>query len=239
MKSKINWPVGRAWFVHFYTALGLVMALLATLAISRGRAFEAALWIALAMAIDGTDGNMARAWEVKKYAPTFDGRKLDDITDYLTYTFIPVFFMHQFAIVSGGWRWTLFAVLLASAYGFCNTRAKTEDGFFTGFPSYWNAVALYLFWLQFPNWLSGTLLLVLALFTFIPMKFISFNQTRPLRKTDRILFAVWAVVLVYLLANFEAPDHRMLYFSLFYPVFYFAASAWLHWQTGRSRTSRS
>lgn len=235
MKRKINLQVCRAWFVHFYTALGLVMALLATLAISRGDPFDAALWIALAMAIDGTDGNMARAWQVKKYVPAFDGRKLDDITDYLTYTFIPVFFMYQFGIASGRWQWVLFAVLMASAYGFCNTHAKTDDGFFTGFPSYWNAVALYLFWLKFPNWLAGTLLLVLALFTFIPMKFISFNQTRQLRKTDRTLFTIWAVVLVYLMANFEDPDRLVLHFSLFYPVFYFAASAWLHWQTGRSR----
>ena len=35
-------------------------------------------------------------------------------------------------------------MLLSSAYGFCATDAKTDDYFFTGFPSYWNIVALYL-----------------------------------------------------------------------------------------------
>lgn len=225
-----KWKVYRAWLVHFYTASGVVMALLAAVAIIDGRALPAALWIALAMFIDGTDGNLARAWEVKKYAPTFDGRKLDDITDYLTYTFIPVLFMHQFGIVTGRWGWVLFAVLVGSAYGFCNTHAKTADGFFTGFPSYWNAVALYLYWLSFPVWLAGMLLLGLVALTFFPMKFISFNQTPQLRKTDRTLFAIWAVMLVILFMDFEHPARWLLYASLFYPVFYFGASAWLHWK---------
>ena len=35
--------------------------------------------------------------------------------------------------------------LLASAYGFCQTSAKTDDGYFLGFPSYWNLVAFYLY----------------------------------------------------------------------------------------------
>ena len=35
--------------------------------------------------------------------------------------------------------------LLASAYGFSQVNVKTDDGFFLGFPSYWNIVAYYLF----------------------------------------------------------------------------------------------
>ena len=44
-------------------------------------------------------------------------------------------------------RWGLAVasvVLLSSAYGFARPDAKTDDHFFTGFPSYWNIVALYL-----------------------------------------------------------------------------------------------
>ncbi len=223
----------RAWFVHLYTAVGLIFALLAAVAIANGDAFIAAVWIAAAMFIDGTDGIMARAWQVKKWAASFDGRKLDDITDYLTYTFVPVFFLYQFELISGGWRWTLFAVLIASAYGFCNVRAKTDDGFFTGFPSYWNGVALYLFWLNLPPWLAGSIVLLLAALSFVPLKFISFNQTRQLRRLDRLLFAIWLLVLAALFINFDQPDQRQLYVSLFYPVFYFGASAYLHWRTSR------
>ena len=35
-------------------------------------------------------------------------------------------------------------------YGFCRTDAKTADHFFTGFPSYWNIVAFYLYVLGWP-----------------------------------------------------------------------------------------
>ena len=45
-----------------------------------------------------------------------------------------------------GWGWLVASVvLLSSAYGFGSTDAKTSDHFFTGFPSYWNIVALYLY----------------------------------------------------------------------------------------------
>ncbi len=223
----------RAWFVHLFTAVGLIFALLAAVAIADGEAFIAAVWIAAAMFIDGADGSMARAWQVKKWTPAFDGRKLDDITDYLTYTFVPVFFLDHFELISGGWRWTLFAALIASAYGFCNVRAKTDDGFFTGFPSYWNGVALYLFWLNLPPRLAGSIVLLLAALSFVPLKFISFNQTRQLRRLDRFLFAIWLLVLVALFINFDQPDQGLLYVSLFYPVFYFVASAYLHWHTSR------
>ena len=38
--------------------------------------------------------------------------------------------------------------LLASGYGFSQVNVKTADGFFLGFPSYWNIVAYYLYVLQ-------------------------------------------------------------------------------------------
>ena len=42
------------------------------------------------------------------------------------------------------------APVLASAYGFSQTEAKTEDGYFLGFPSYWNIVAFYIYVLRVP-----------------------------------------------------------------------------------------
>ena len=36
-------------------------------------------------------------------------------------------------------------------YGFCQVQAKTDDGYFLGFPSLWNVVALYLYVLPFPK----------------------------------------------------------------------------------------
>src|ERR1043165_1101811 len=50
---------------------------------------------------------------------------------------------------------------LASAYGFSQTNAKTDDGFFLGFPSYWNIVAFYLYVLRLPGALSLAIILLL------------------------------------------------------------------------------
>ena len=78
--------------------------------------------------------------------PWFDGAKLDDIVDYLTYVFVPA--LLRLAGAAGADAWTLpvaCAMLLSSAYGFNRDDAKTTDHFFTGFPSYWNIVVFYLF----------------------------------------------------------------------------------------------
>jgi phosphatidylcholine synthase len=64
--------------------------------------------------------------------------------------------------------WVLLAPLLASAYGFSQVDAKTDDGFFLGFPSYWNIVAFYLYMLHPSAWISVALLVALAVLTFVP-----------------------------------------------------------------------
>ena len=218
--------------VHLYTALGLICALLAANAIAARVPFQAVLWAALAMLIDGTDGNFARRWQVKQWVPQFDGRKLDDIIDFLNYTFLPVFFAYQFEIVQGSWTAVLFPVLLVSAYGFCSDSAKTADGFFTGFPSYWNGVVLYLYWLKWPAWLAGTLILLLVILTLVPTRYISLNQTVPFKKLTIALLLVWAAALLWIiLSDFSHPDPRLLYASLFFPAYYFLASLHLHFTT--------
>ena len=78
------------WVAHLYTGLGVVAALAATLAVVRGDYREAFLWLGLQIFIDATDGVLARALRVKERLPHFDGGKLDDLIDYLTYVFIPV-----------------------------------------------------------------------------------------------------------------------------------------------------
>lgn len=218
----------RAWAVHLYTATALILSLLAVNAIVEKQAFATVIFMAIAMAIDGTDGILARRWEVKKWIPTFDGRKLDDIIDYLTYTFIPVFFMNQFQIVSGPWQMVSALVLLASAYGFCNEGAKTAEGFFTGFPSYWNGVALYLYWLSWPGWLAGVILLLLGILTFVPVRYISLNQTIQWRGVTRTVLLLWAILLLIIMFDFENPNQRLVYLSLFFPGYYFLASLYLH-----------
>ena len=54
------------------------------------------------MSIDATDGVLARALRVKERLPWFDGAKLDDIVDYLTYVFVPVLLMLRAELLPPG-----------------------------------------------------------------------------------------------------------------------------------------
>ena len=95
----------------------------------------------LATLIDATDGTLARAVRIKETLPGFDGRRLDDLVDFLNYTFLPLFLLYQAKILPAGQEYWLLLPLLASACGFCQVSVKTDDGYFLGFPSYWNLVA--------------------------------------------------------------------------------------------------
>lgn len=222
--TNFRFEVLRAWGVHLYTASGFLLALLSALAIIREDALAAVVFNALAMVVDGTDGMAARKWQVTKWTPDFDGRKLDDIVDYLTYTFIPVLFAHRFDVVTGTWSAAFVPVLLASAYGFCHAGAKTEDGLFTGFPSYWNGVVFYLYLLDWPMWLAGIVLVIFAVLVFVPVKYISLTKTREFRKTNLTLFLVWVAMLIAILFDFHDPNSTLVTLSLFYPVYYFLMS---------------
>ena len=131
-----------AWLVHLYTASSAVLALLATRAIFEYRFRDAFFWLGVAIMIDSSDGVFARAARVSQRLPWFNGAKLDDIVDYLTYVFVPAVFVWRALLVPDAWTIPVAsAMLLSSAYGFNRDDAKTSDHFFTGFPSYWNVVA--------------------------------------------------------------------------------------------------
>ncbi|GAC1465589.1 MAG: phosphatidylcholine synthase [Isosphaeraceae bacterium] len=227
-----------AWGVHLYTALGLVLAAaIAVLLVRLGP--ESFRWsfvlMAIATFIDATDGTLARRIRIKEVLPNFDGRKLDDITDFLTYTSLPLLLIWRAQLMPPGAEWCLVLPLLASAYGFCQGEAKTEDGYFLGFPSLWNVVAFYLYVLQIPPWATLAVVLTLALLTFVPSRYLYPSQPGKLNRMSNVLAAGWAVILAWVL--WTLPSHEVLqahggggvfraaaFASLFYPVFYVVAS---------------
>ena len=76
--------------------------------------------------------------------------------DYFTFVIVPVALLfHMQLLPSSGTLVFVALPLLASAYGFCQAAAKTPDFFFTGFPSYWNIVAFYLYLSHLPTWVNG------------------------------------------------------------------------------------
>jgi phosphatidylcholine synthase len=219
------------WAAHLYTAMGAVAALLATFDIFSGEFRGAFLWLALATVIDTTDGWLARALRVKERLPFFDGSKLDDLVDYLTYVFVPVLLVLEAGLLPPAWGLAVgVLVLLASAYGFSQSDAKIDAGdyFFTGFPSYWNIVALYLYVWRLPPAAAALLLVALAILVFVPIRYVYPSRTRTLRATTLTLGAIWGGLILWTLWQLPNPTGPWLTVSLVFPIYYTALSIWLH-----------
>ncbi|MET0154133.1 MAG: CDP-diacylglycerol O-phosphatidyltransferase [Candidatus Binatia bacterium] len=232
----IGSPLARtlAWSVHFYTAMGAVAALEAIVFTVRGDVRGAFLWMAAALVIDSSDGTLARAARVKEVVPTYDGSKLDDIVDYLNYVFVPIFFAVETGLLPAGTAGFVAALpLLASAYGFCVSTAKTADFFFTGFPSYWNVVVFYMYAFGASPIANALVLAALSVLVFVPIGYLYPSRQPFLRPLTITLGIAWAVAT--LVAVFRLPERSplLLYGSLAFPIYYFALSFYLHF--GRRR----
>ncbi len=210
-----------AWLVHGFTASGAVFGTFALLAVASDRLDVASLLMLAALVVDGVDGTLARAARVTVHTPQINGRRLDDIVDYLNFVVVPVFFLWGADLVSHP-AW-LAAPLLASAYGFSREDAKTADDFFLGFPSYWNILVIYL-WLLGIGPVAGTIwVAALAVAVFVPMKYLYPSKVEPMRL--RVALGMGAIVWTAVLALcVVAPDAtaplRLLELSLLYPAWY-------------------
>jgi phosphatidylcholine synthase len=214
-----------AWAVHLYTALGAICGFGAVLATVQADYRGAFLWLVAATFIDATDGVLARAADVKTHAPGFDGARLDDIVDYLTYVFAPAFLMYRAGLLPETWGVAVAAiVLLSSAYGFAAADAKADDHFFTGFPSYWNIVAVYLFAAELPQALNAALLLVLGALVFVRIGYVYPTRTPELRGLTIGLGAVWALMVLALIVMMPDVPRVLLLGSLFFPAYYIVLS---------------
>lgn len=215
-----------AWCVHFYTALGLVAAALSVVFIVMGgeeNFRNAILLLFIAMVIDASDGFFARLTHVKEVLPGFDGRRLDDIIDFHTYTSIPLLLIWRSELLPAEFTWILLFPLLASAYGFSQANAKTGDGYFLGFPSYWNVVAFYLYLIQPAAWFTIIIILLFSLLTFIPSKYLHPSIPGPLSKISVVLGAMWATSIFVIIIG-VVDENIWVLISLIYPVYYIAAS---------------
>ena len=226
-----------AWLVHAYTAAGAVLAFLAIQA-AMTRDFRAAfLWLFAAVLVDSTDGVLARRAHVHERVPKFSGEKLDDIVDYLTFVFVPAVILSQAEAITGAWTIPVVAaMLLSSLFGFASEDAKTDDHFFTGFPSYWNIVALYLVVLRLSPALNAVILLTLSALVFVRIGYVYPTRTTTARALTLTLGLLWSLMMLALIMQLPTPQRSLAWLSLFYPVYYTALSLVLH--ARRSRTAR-
>lgn len=196
-------PLGRvvaAWAVHLFTLTGAAWAALAVLALHAGDIKLMWLWLGIANVVDAIDGTFARAANVRKYAPGFDGAILDNIVDYLTWTFIPAVFMYKY-IDFGSHTMALIAmifVVTSSCFCYCNVGLKTEDNYFMGFPAAWNVVALIMWLLNTGAGVNMALTLILGVLTLAPIAFVHPFRVRWMMPLNIAAVALWLGLSAYL-----------------------------------------
>jgi phosphatidylcholine synthase len=219
----------RAWLVHAYTASGAVLAFVGAWAVVHGDDRLALGAMFAATIVDATDGVLARRARVKDVLPEVDGGRIDDIVDYLTFVFLPMLLLEA----SGGLYQSatlpvIAIVLLSSMYGFVAPDAKSSDYFFTGFPSYWNIVVLYLMLFHTPPGVNAIVLLVLSALIFVRIGYVYPSRTPALRSLTLLLGAAWAVLVGMIVVLWPSPPRWIGIASLVFPVYYIVLSFVLH-----------
>ncbi|WP_072244715.1 CDP-alcohol phosphatidyltransferase family protein [Roseibaca calidilacus] len=185
----------KAYSVHLFTATGAVFAMLALLEAAKGDWAMMFLWLVVAFIVDGIDGPLARRYHVKKNARVIDGVLLDLIIDYLTYVFIPAFALFQSDLLPGWTGWVaIIAITFTSALYFSDSRMKTADNSFQGFPGCWNMAALVFFAVQPSAGVILAAVVFLAVAMFTPLKFIHPVRTARWRVVSLPVALVWTAL---------------------------------------------
>ena len=191
--NKINTDKIAAWAVHGFTASGAVLGFLAIISIFNNDLVGAFLWLGLALLIDGIDGSLARKIGVLDKTPNIDGSTLDNVIDYLNYVIIPALMIYWFQMVPNGWEIILPAGMFAvSLYTFANLNMKTNDYYFSGFPAVWNIVVLYFYILNTHPIINVIIILLLFIFTFIPIKFVHPLRVKKIRNLTIFCTVLWS-----------------------------------------------
>ena len=189
-----------SYLVHIFTALGVVFGFLALLATVDGKIPEAFLWLAFALFVDGVDGTLARAVNVKQNTPEIDGAILDNIIDYLNYVVVPVFIFYSLGMAPEQYLLlSCIAILLVSCFTFINTNIKTDDFYFSGFPAIWNIVVLYFYILESSEFTNFIFVILFCVLTFIPFKYVHPFRVVEFRKITLMITSIWMITTTILL----------------------------------------
>ncbi|EPL10434.1 phosphatidylcholine synthase [Pseudomonas sp. CF161] len=197
----------KAWGAHGFTATGVVTAFLATLALFDNQPKACLIWLGVALLVDGVDGSLARKVNTQSVLPNIDGSVLDLVIDYLTYVFIPALFIYRYiALPDYTPLLATSLILVSSLFCFCNVNMKSKDNYFQGFPAAWNVVALCLYIIAPPAWLTLLSIIGLALLTLSRMKFLHPFRVRRFMPINIAVTFIW--LLCSLLLVLRHPDEN-------------------------------
>ncbi|WP_173931846.1 phosphatidylcholine synthase [Chelativorans sp. Marseille-P2723] len=194
-RKKVTAPQAKAFSVHLLTASGSFLAFLSLVAASEERWTAMFWWLGLALLVDGIDGPIARRLQVKDVLPTWSGDMLDNIIDYVTYVLIPAFALYQSGFMGEGLSFLSAAVIVvSSAIYYADTGMKTKENFFKGFPVVWNMVVFTLFVIEPGEYFSFAVVMISAVFTFLPVHFLHPVRVKRLRVLNFSVFLAWCAL---------------------------------------------
>ncbi|AOZ72533.1 phosphatidylcholine synthase [Boudabousia tangfeifanii] len=191
----------KAWSVHAFTMTGVMWAVFALLALFEGRTGWMWVWLGIALIVDAIDGTFARRCRVSEVVPWFDGVILDDIVDYLTWTFIPAIFMYLYIPLGPKPLAAIMTIVIVASSMFCyaNKGMKAEDNYFVGFPAAWNIVAIYFIILGTGPVFNVIATLIIAALTLSRLTFVHPLRVRALMPVNIVAAICWLVSTTWLL----------------------------------------
>jgi len=195
------------WAVHLLTSSGAALSFAAAIAAGHKQWQLVFLFLGIAMIVDGIDGPIARWLDVTKRLPWFDGAILDLVVDYTTYVLIPALVLAESGLLTEPYIAAIagIVVVVVGALYFADTRMKTEDQAFRGFPAVWNAVVFQLMVYKFPEPVTLLIVAILAVLTFLPVEFVHPVRVRRLRGITLAMAGAWGVLAVISLADNLSP----------------------------------
>ncbi len=206
-----EWPRTSSWIVHTLTASGAAFSLLAAIAAGRGDFTETFLWLGAALFVDGIDGPLARLVRVDERVPWFDGAILDLVIDYSTYVFIPALILARSSILPPALAVPgAVLVVIVGAFYFADTRMKTADYGFRGFPAVWNMAVFALIAFALPQAVAAVVVVALAVLTFAPVEFVHPFRVKRLRPLTLAVTLVWSLCSILTLLGDFAPGRLVL-----------------------------
>jgi phosphatidylcholine synthase len=173
--------------------MGAALGFAALVVATRGEWALMFLCLGAALLVDGIDGTIARRLKVAEMLPRWSGDVLDLVVDFVTYVFVPAYAITMSGLLPGLLSVPAgIAVVVTGALYFADRNMKTDDNYFRGFPTLWNAVAFYLFLLKPQPWLAAAAVAVLVVLTFVPFKFVHPFRVTRLRGMNIAAVLAWS-----------------------------------------------
>jgi len=138
------------------------------------------IWLLLSFFIDSVDGSLARLCQVERYLPSMDGKNIDYVIDFATYSLIPAFFFYKAEMVDDQLMLISLAfILISSALYYGKTGMVEDEQYFIGFPVLWNFVVFFQFFVfQNDLMLNFYSVIVIAILHFVPLRYAYPSRTR-------------------------------------------------------------